>query len=127
MIVDAPFKRGRLRWHTGRWPLSKHGNSISELDVCSLARRNSSGRDVCQQDDVFIRQAVGNLRKVGLGIGNQDVLGLTSINGVSKFPAAETPTALGPLPGKAELALAARCDCANEDALACCVTADSRS
>src|SRR5262249_12919301 len=98
-------------------PLREHCDSISDLDLSAFRRRNSGGGNVSEQDDLFIRQIVGNLSQIRLRVRHQEILRLSAIDSVSEFPPPNRTAALRPFAAQAIVALPARRNRTHEDAV----------
>ena len=80
---------------------------------------------------LFVGQAIGNFREMGLGVRNEEVFGLRAIDGVSKTPAADSlialaMSALGVLSRETNAALAARSVGTNQHPVPNFVAGDSQ-
>src|SRR4029079_5016836 len=94
-------------------------------------RAPEAGRgDVGEQEDLLIGHVRRDLGEIGLGGWHEQVLGLRAVDGVAEPPAADgleagPVSALGEVTGEAGVALAARGDGSDEDALTDLVTGDT--
>ena len=103
-------------------PLRKNRYGVADLHLAAFRSGNSRGGNVRQQDDLLVAQVVRNLRQVRLRVRHQKVLRLRAVDGVSEFPAADRSAALRPVAAQAVIALTARSDRPDQDALADRVT-----
>ena len=75
------------------------------LHAARLGAGEAGRHDVGQQDDLLVGEVVRDLGQVGLGVRDQQVLGLRAVDGVAEPPAAErfvavAVAALGRLPDR---------------------------
>lgn len=105
--------------------LAKDGDVIADFDATTFGGGEAGGGDGGEEDDLFVREGIGDRGEIGLGVGDADVFSLAAIDGVAETPAAELATALGGVPAEAGFALAAGGDGADEDPLAGFVVIDA--
>src|SRR5690606_1423109 len=66
--------------------LGEHHHYVANLDVGRLGPGKAGGHDVRAHQHLFVAQAVRYGGQVGLGVGNQYVLGLGTVDAVAKTP-----------------------------------------
>src|SRR5439155_23320098 len=109
------------------WSLAESCDCISDLQISALCRRYSSRGDVRQPHHLLITQVIRNLGEICLRIRHQKILGLRTVDGVPKFPAAHRPATLRPIAPQAVVALAARRNGSHQHAFANRVSAYSHT
>ena len=125
MIRPGALQLGAGRGAQADRALREHGHCVADLHVAGLRGRKAGGGDIGQQDHLLVDQFVGNFGEVGLRVGDQHVFGLRAVNGVAEFPAADGAAALRPVSAQAKVALAARSNGADQDAIAYFVAGDA--
>ena len=128
VAVDADDERGAHQLRAGRGAqadraLGEDDDRVADLDAAGLRPAEAGRGDVGEQHDLLVGHAVGDVREVGLGRRDEQVLGLRAVDGVAEAPAADglvavAVAALAEVAGQAGSALAARRDRADEHALA---------
>ena len=69
--------------------LREDDDGVADPDLARLGAGEPGRGDVGEQHDLLVGQAVGDLREVGLGVGNEQVLGLRPVDRVAEAPAAD--------------------------------------
>lgn len=108
--------------------LSVNGHGVSNLGVGVLNSTETSGHDITAHDHLLVSEIIWDLGRIEFGIGNQEILSLATINGVSEAPAAHESAAT--LRGEtllAVVAVAARGDGWNANAISDLESGDPRT
>src|SRR4029453_17987282 len=99
-------------------PLRKNGYGVANLHLATFRSGDSRGRNVRQQNHLFITQVIRNFREVRLRVRHQKIFRLRAVDGVTEFPAADWAAALRPIAAQAVIALTARSDRTHQHTLA---------
>src|SRR5688500_10820709 len=136
VAIDADDQRSAHQLGAGRRAkadrtLSEDDNDVAELHLSRLGTGESRRRDIGQHHDLLVAQLVRDLRQVGLRVGDEQILGMSTVDRVSKPPAAAgfvsaAVSALCLMTTEARAALAAWCDCADQNTIANAIAGDSR-
>ena len=102
--------------------LGEDDDGVADAHAARLRAREAGRGDVGEQEDLLVGHVGRDLREIGLGRRHEQVLGLRAVDGVAEAPAADgleagPVSALGEVTGQAGVALAARGDGSDEDAL----------
>ena len=120
----ATQPRARRRAQTDR-PLGEYHDRVADLDAPAFRTGKAGAHDVRTHQYLFVCQIVGNRLHVGHRIGYQQIFRLATVDGIAEPPAADrfpavcaVTTALRGMVVQTGIALSARGDRADDDALA---------
>ena len=99
IAIDTDDERGAHHFstHCGTQPdgtLRKNHHGIPNFDAPTLRTAEASRGDVCEQHHLFIGDFVWDFCQICLGVGNQQILRLGSIDCIAKTPATHRLTAM---------------------------------
>ena len=127
---DAPISRAPAVAQSPIGPWAKTATVWPIATSARLGGRDAGRGDVGEQHALLVAEVVGDLRQVGLGVGNAEVVGLDAVDRVAEAPAADhlpvvlVARALRLGVGLAEEAGAARRDRADQHPVADLVARD---
>ena len=108
--------------------LSEHRHRIADLDLAVFRPAKARAHDVRAHQHLFVGEPVGHGGEICRGVRHQQVLRLSAIDGVPEAPTAHGfAAALRVVAVQARMALSARRDRADDDALPDAVAGDARS
>lgn len=123
MMKEAPINFAPAVAHNPIGPCAKT-TTVSPIRIfADSAPLNPVEAMSASKTPLFITQFVGNFREIGLGIGHEQIFRLRAIDRIAETPATDrfyafAMSALRPLCGQTGATLPARCDRADQRAIA---------